>query len=130
MTRRIVEVPVLSRALRDLGVPLSLAVSANGFVFVSGIPPIDCATGAIVRGDIETQTRASIEAVGHCLQAAGSSLDKVVSTRVYASNAGYYDAINNVYGQFFASEPPARTFVAVGSWPGPFDVEIECTALA
>jgi len=130
VNRRVIEVPVLSQALGALGVPLSLVVSANGFVFVSGIPPMDCATGAIVRGDIETQTRASIEALGHCLQAAGSSLDNVVSTRVYASNAGYYAAINEIYGQYFASAPPARTFVAVGSWPRAFDVEIECTALA
>lgn len=130
MSRRVVEVPVLSQALKALGVPLSLAVTANGLVFVSGIPPLDCATGAIVRGDIETQTRASIEALRHCLEAAGSSLEKVLSTRVYASNAGCYDLINRVYGEYFASEPPARTFVAVGSWPRAFDVEIECTALA
>ncbi len=50
--------------------------------------------------------------------------------RVYAANAGFYQAINRVYARFFPTLPPARTFVPVASWPMEFDIEIECVALA
>jgi 2-iminobutanoate/2-iminopropanoate deaminase len=129
MMKEIVEIPVLSESLRQIGVPLSLVTRANGFLFVSGTPPIDTATGKLVRGDIETQTEASLKAVKHCLENAGSSLEKVVMVRVYASNAGFFPTINRIYARFFPVNPPSRTFVPVGSWPMEFDIEIECMAL-
>ena len=124
MPKEIIEVPVLSDVIRKIGVPLSLVTRANGFVFVSGTPPFDVRTGQLVRGDIEAQTEASLRAVKHCLEFAGSSLEKVVMCRVYASNAG------KVYARYFAEDPPSRTFVPVGSWPMEFDIEIECMALS
>jgi enamine deaminase RidA (YjgF/YER057c/UK114 family) len=130
MSKEIIEVPVLSQAVRNVGVPLSLVTKANGFVFVSGTPPFDLETGKFVRGDIETQTEASLRAVQQCLESAGTSLDKVVMVRVYASNAGFYPSINRVYARFFPENPPSRTFVPVGSWPMEFDIEIERVALA
>lgn len=130
MKKEVVEVPVLSEKVRGLGVPLSVVTKANGFVFVSGTPPFDLTTGALVRGDIEAQTEASLRAVEHCLRSAGSSLDKVVMVRIYAANAGFYGAINRVYARFFSENPPSRTFVPVASWPMEFDLEIECIALA
>ncbi len=87
-------------------------------------------TGKLVRGDIEVQTEACLRGVQHCLESAGSSLDKVVMVRVYAANAGFYGAINRVYARFFPEHPPSRTFVPVASWPMEFDIEIECIALA
>jgi 2-iminobutanoate/2-iminopropanoate deaminase len=130
MAKEVIEVPVLSEVIRKLGVPLSLVTRANGMVFVSGTPPLDTATGQLVRGDIEAQTHASLKAVKACLEAAGSSLDKVLTVRVYAANAGFYNAINQVYGQYFPKDPPSRTFVPVASWPMEFDLEIECVAMA
>lgn len=126
--KQVVEVPVLSEGARRLGVPLSVVTKANGFVFVSGTPPFDLATGRIVQGDIEVQTEASLRAVEHCLRAAGASLDDVVMVRIYAANAGFYGRINQVYARFFPHAPPSRTFVPVASWPMEFDLEIECIA--
>ena len=130
MTKEIVEVPVLSAAVRALGVPLSLVTKAAGLVFVSGTPPLDLATGRLVKGDIEVQTEASLKALKHCLEAAGTSLDNVVMVRIYAVNAGFYGAINRVYARYFPENAPSRTFVPVASWPMEFDIEIECVAVA
>ncbi|WP_027054767.1 RidA family protein [Mesorhizobium erdmanii] len=129
MNKEIVEVPVLSAAVRALGVPLSLVTKAAGLVFVSGTPPLDIATGRLVKGDIEAQTEASLKALRHCLEAAGTSLDNVVMVRIYAVNSGFYGAINRVYARYFPENAPSRTFVPVASWPMEFDIEIECVAV-
>ena len=129
MTKEIVEVPVLSAAVRALGVPLSLVTKGAGQVFVSGMPPLDLSTGRLVKGDIEVQTEASLKALRHCLEAAGTSLDNVLMVRIYAANAGFYSAINRVYARHFPENPPSRTFVPVASWPMEFDIEIECVAV-
>ena len=130
MPKQVIEVPVLSDADRRIGEPLSLVTKANGMIYVSGMPPFDVQTGQIVRGDIETQTDASLRALQHCLLAAGSSLENVVTVRIYAANSGFYSAINKVYARFFPKDPPSRTFVSVASWPMEFDLEIECIAVA
>jgi 2-iminobutanoate/2-iminopropanoate deaminase len=128
--KQIVRVPVISEAVEKLKVPLSSAVKANGFVFVSGAPPLDLKTGALIKGDIEVQTRASLEHMKAVLEAAGSSLDKVVKVNIYAANSAFYGTINKIYAGYFPKDPPARTFVTVASWPMEFDIEVECTALA
>jgi 2-iminobutanoate/2-iminopropanoate deaminase len=130
VSRQVVRVPGMSEALEKAGVPLSAAIKAGGFVFVSGTPPIDPETGALVQGDIAAQTQACLDGLKAALEAAGSSLSKVVKVTIYASNSAYYRTINKVYARYFPSEPPARTFVTVASWPMEFDIEIECTALA
>jgi 2-iminobutanoate/2-iminopropanoate deaminase len=61
-----------------------------------------------------------------CLLAAGSSLDKVIKCTVYCNGPEHFQAINSVYARYFASNPPARSFVFVAGWHGPFDVEIDC----
>jgi len=130
MSKEVVRVPVISDTIDRVGVPISAAIKAGGFVFVSGMAPIDPRTGKLVGGDIATQTRASLEALKVTLEAAGSSLDKVVRATIYASNAAYYGTINGIYAEYFGHQPPARTFVTVASWPMEFDIEIEVTALA
>jgi len=130
MKKQVIEVPVLSAAVRALGVPLSLVTKGAGLVFVSGTPPLDISTGRLVKGDIEVQTEASLKALKHCLEAAGTSLENVVMVRVYAVNSGFYNAINRVYFRHFPENPPSRTFVPVASWPMEFDIEIECVAVA
>jgi reactive intermediate/imine deaminase len=130
MKKQIIEVPVMSATVRALGIPCSSVTKANGFVFVSGTPPLNMKTGKMVRGDIETQTEASLVAVRHCLEAAGTTLENVVMVRIYAANSGFYNAINRVYARHFPENPPSRTFVPVASWPMEFDIEIECVAVA
>ena len=130
MPKEVIEIPVLSDGIRKIGAPLSPVVRANGFVFVSGLPPMDLKTGKIVRGDMEQQTDMSLAAVKYVLETAGSSLEKVVKAVVYVTNAAYFPTVNKVYARYFPNNPPARTFVTVGSWPFEFDIEIECIALA
>lgn len=130
MEKEVIEIPVISDVIRKSGVPLSPVVRANGFVFVSGLPPIDLETGGISKADIATQTELSLKAVKHALESAGSSLDKVCKVTIYASNSAYFKTINEIYARFFTANPPARTFVTVASWPMEFDIEVECVALA
>jgi 2-iminobutanoate/2-iminopropanoate deaminase len=128
MKKEIIEVPKLSEVLRKTGVPLSPVVRFGNMVFVSGIPPMDPETGKVEVADIRKQTELVLKNIKACLEAAGSSLDNVLKCNVYCANSAYYDEVNKVYGQFFAKNSPARTFATVGSWPWPFDIEIECIA--
>ncbi len=125
----VIEVSGISNVLRDAKVPISAAIRANGFVFVSGTPPIDVERGGFVKGDITVQVTQCLLNVRYVLEEAGTSLEKICMVRVYAKSE-HYKAINEVYATFFPSEPPARTFVPVGDWPFDFDVEIDCVALA
>ena len=129
MEKLIIDVPRKIAEARPQ-TPLSLAVKAGDFVFVSGQPPTDFATGEFVQGDIETQTRQCLENVKTVLEAAGSSMEKVVKVQVLCVNAAHFQRVNAIYRQYFTEDFPARTFVTVGSWPGGFDIEIECIAIA
>ena len=128
MEKTVIRVGKISEAIERRRVPLSAAVRANGFVFVSGLPPIDPKTGELVRGDVVTQAEQVLENVKAALEAAGSSLDKVVKVTVFITNAAYFTRVNEVYARYFPHDPPARSFVTIGSWPWEFDIEIECIA--
>lgn len=117
----------------DLGsskTPLSAAVKAGGFVFISGTPPREAGESKIAMVGIQRQTELVLESIKRRLEASGSSLEQVVKCTVYVTNSGYFDVINEVYARYFTVDPPARTFVTVGSWPWPFDIEIDCIAVA
>ena len=132
MEKKIVNVPGHKQLTGEDGkplVPISPAVIANGFVYVSGQPPFDYTTGKLVFGDIQVQTRQVLENVKEVLAAAGSSMGKVVKTTVYCTNSGHFSLVNDVYREYFSEDPPARTFVTVASWPMAFDIEIECIAV-
>ncbi|MEP9354632.1 Rid family hydrolase [Xanthobacter sp. KR7-65] len=130
MTKKTYRVGKLSDAIEARKIPLSAVVSGGGLVFVSGLPPVNWETGELVRGDILVQTRQSLENVKAALEAAGSSMDKVLKTTIFAVNSAYFNDINQIYAEYFPSEPPARTFCTVASWPWEFDIEIEAVALA
>lgn len=129
MKKQVIDVPGISRHLKKEGIPLSAAVRAGGFVFVSGQPPVDRRTGRIPMVDVRKQTRMVLDNIKVILRAHGSSMDKVVKCTVYITNAAYFDDVNDVYRRYFRRNPPARVFCTVGSWPKKFDVEIDCIAV-
>lgn len=134
MDKEIITNDAMSERRDDQGklmTPLSKAVKAGGFLFISGMPPQDPTTGAMVEGDIKVQTKQVLENLKMLLEGAGSSMDKVVKSTVYCTNAAHFDSVNGIYRQFFTEDEfPARTFVTVGSWPRNFDIEIEVVAIA
>ncbi|MFO7320687.1 MAG: RidA family protein [Chloroflexota bacterium] len=109
--------------------PYSQAIVANGMVFTAGQVPLDPSTGKLVEGDIRAQTTQVLKNVQAVLEAAGSSLDKVVKTTVFLKDLNDFAAMNETYAQFFTNQPPARSTVQVARLPLDALVEIETIAL-
>lgn len=123
-------IPGLTEGMKAARIPISPVVRANGLLFLSGMPPLNLETGEVVKDqDIKTQTRLCLEGIKHVLNHAGSSLEKIVSMRVYCSEPSQFGAVNEVYAQYFPENPPSRTFIPVSSWQMGFDIELECVAL-
>lgn len=109
--------------------PYSQAISANGFIFASGQISIDPKTGEFVAGGIVEQTEQVMRNLSAVLEAAGSGLDRVVKTTVFLADMQEFTAMNEVYGRFFANDPPARATVQAAGLPRDARVEIEAIAL-
>ncbi len=110
--------------------PYSQAVRANGFVFLSGQIPLDPATGQMVDGDIEAQTRRVMENLAAVLAAAGTSFEQVVRATIYLVDLADFAKVNAIYGERFPSAPPARATVQVAALPRGAKVEIDLVAIA
>ena len=110
--------------------PYSQAVRANGFVFVSGQIALDPRTQELVTGDITVQTKRVLENVKGILQAAGSSLDKVVRTTVFLADMGEFAVMNQIYSNYFETNCPARSTVQAARLPRDVRIEIDVIALA
>jgi 2-iminobutanoate/2-iminopropanoate deaminase len=109
--------------------PYSQAVKANGFIFTSGQIAIDPATQQVVAGDVAAQTERVLRNLSEILEAAGSGLGKVVRATVFLKNMNDFAAMNQVYGKYFSSTPPARSTVEVARLPKDVLVEIDAIAL-
>ena len=109
--------------------PYSQAIKANGFVFTSGQVAIDPATQQVVAGDVAAQTDRVLRNLSEVLEAAGSGLGKVVRSTVFLKNMDDFAAMNQVYGKYFSSAPPARSTVEVARLPRNVLVEIDVIAV-
>jgi 2-iminobutanoate/2-iminopropanoate deaminase len=115
--------------VKEMTLPLSPAIKAGGFVFVSGYSGFrDRETGAPIEG-IEAQTRETLDVIKNTLEAAGSSLDRVVKVTVFLRNAQDFFQMNQVYHSFFPKDPPARTTLVADLILPQILIEIECMAI-
>lgn len=111
--------------------PYSQAIRSDGLLFASGAIPLDPHSGAIVEGDIETQTRRVLDNLNAVLEAGDSSLDRVLKTTVYLVDLSLFPRVNAVYAEYFSANPaPARATVQVAGLPLGVQVEIDAIARA
>ncbi|KAF8168135.1 Endoribonuclease L-PSP/chorismate mutase-like protein [Crassisporium funariophilum] len=106
---------------------LSHATKVPGLIFLSGQVPAD-GTGKIIEGGIKEHTAQCIKNLGHVLEAAGSSWEKVVKVNVYLKNMDDFAAMNEVYEKLLPSPKPSRTCIQAAKLPNDVDVEIEAIA--
>lgn len=123
--RNVISTPDAPKAIG----PYSQAIRARGLVFVSGQVAIDPATQQVIEGDVAAQTERVITNLSAILSAAESSLDQVVRTTVFLKNMNDFAAMNEVYGKFFGTKPPARSTVEVSRLPKDVLVEIDVIGL-
>ncbi len=109
--------------------PYSQGIRAGDFVFTAGQLGIDPQTGRFVEGGVEAQARQALTNLKAVLEAAGSSLDRVVKVTVFLQDINDFKAVNGVYAQFFTHDPPARSAVQVAALPLGGLVEIEAIAV-
>jgi 2-iminobutanoate/2-iminopropanoate deaminase len=109
--------------------PYSQAVIAGDLVFTAGTLPLDPKTGEVVADEISAQVRQALSNLQQVLEAAGSSLDRVVKTTVFLTDFGNFGQMNSVYAEFFTSAPPARSTVEIGPLPKGILVQIDAVAV-
>jgi 2-iminobutanoate/2-iminopropanoate deaminase len=105
--------------------PYSQAIRTGDLLFCSGQVPLEPSTGELVKVDIEGQARRCLENLAAVAEAAGGSLANAVRCTVYLTDMNDFARVNEVYGEFFGGEPPARVAVAVAGLPKGADVEID-----
>jgi len=111
------------------GAPYSQAIKANGLVFVSGQLALEPGHAELRGGSIQEQTEQVFANLGAILEAAGSSLDRLVKTTVFLQNLDDFQGMNEVYARHVGDRPPARSTVEVARLPSGALVEIEAVAL-
>ena len=109
--------------------PYSQAVRAGNTLYISGQVAIDPISNAIIKSNIEDETTQIMKNIENILKEAGLMFDNVVRTKIYLTNMNDFSAVNNVYGSYFKSNPPARTTIEVSGLPLGVNVEIDMIAV-
>jgi 2-iminobutanoate/2-iminopropanoate deaminase len=109
--------------------PYSVAIRTGNLIFTAGQTALDPATGNLVSGGVDEQTRQVLNNLKNVLADAGSSLNHVVKTTVFLKDMADFPIMNSVYAEYFPENPPARSTVAVAGLPKGGVVEIEVIAL-
>jgi 2-iminobutanoate/2-iminopropanoate deaminase len=109
----------------DAAGPYSHAVVSNGLVFLSGQTPVDPNTGQLVEGSIGEQTKRCLENLAVVAAAAGAELSDAVRMGIYVTDISVFKEVNEAYGAFFESDPPARSTIGVAALPLGAEVEID-----
>jgi 2-iminobutanoate/2-iminopropanoate deaminase len=120
-------VPATPSAPKAMG-PYSFATEGGGLVFLSGQVALDPASGERRPDDIEIQARQVMDNIGSILGDLELSYGDIVKTTIFLADMGDYPKVNEVYGSYFGTEPPARSAIQAGALPGGFLVEIEVVA--
>ncbi len=109
--------------------PYSQGIRAGDFIFCAGQVGLDPASGKLVEGGVEAQTRRALQNLSGVLQAAGSAMNGIVKTTVFLANMDDFQKMNAVYAEFFSANLPARATVQVARLPRDAAVEIEAIAV-
>ena len=121
------QVITTQRAPKAIG-PYSQAIRVGNLVFTAGQIALDPDTGKLIEGGIAAQTERVMENLKAVLEAAGSSLDRVVKTTCFLADLDTFAEFNAVYGSYFTANPPARSTVQASRLPAGALVEVECVA--
>jgi 2-iminobutanoate/2-iminopropanoate deaminase len=105
--------------------PYSHAVRSGGLLFCSGQVPLDPASGELVGGSAGEQARQCLQNLEAVCAAGGAKLADAVRMTVWLTDMGAFAEVNEAYGEFFASDPPARVAIEVSALPKGADVEID-----
>lgn len=97
--------------------PYSPAVKAGDYIFVAGQVPIDPVTQQVITGDVQVETRRVLTNIKNILEGCGASMDDVVRCGVYLTNVDDFQAMNEVYAEFFGVARPARSTIVVAALP-------------
>ncbi len=117
------------RAPKAIG-PYSQAIQAGSFFFLSGQIPLDPKTGELVKGDIRQQTEQVLKNIKGILESRKLGVGDVVKVTIYLKNIENFNQVNEIYGTYFPTDPPARSTVEVAKLPRNAEIEIEAIALA
>lgn len=109
--------------------PYSQAIRTEAMIYTAGQTGLEPATGELIAGGVEEQTRQVLNNIRNVLEAAGSSLEHVVKTTVFLKDMNDFAKMNSIYAEYFGENPPARSTIAVAALPKGGLVEIEAVAL-
>ena len=108
--------------------PYTPAIRYENLLFTSGQIGLDPQTGKLVPGGVEAEARQALKNMKTLIVAGGSTLDRVIKTTLFLTNIADFAAVNQIYAEYFSSEPPARSTVQVSGLPGGALVEVEAVA--